>query len=224
MITFLKHHRIRLALHQLKSGAGGALLLLHGLGEQSSETLAPEEQIWQGPVYALDFTGHGRSTVAVGGGYTCEALLADADCALAKIGHATLLGRGLGAYIAFLLGGARPKDIDGVILCDGPGLAGGGTGASSPNIPIMDNTAPAIPDPFAMAELSTDIRLPEYVSSFARQIAQHSPRLDPVFRCAVSRPPWLASLPQSVNIVDCQIEHAIKVCNFYANAAYFRSN
>ena len=36
---------------------------------------------WPGPVYGLDFTGHGASTVPVGGGYSAEMLLADADTA-----------------------------------------------------------------------------------------------------------------------------------------------
>ena len=60
---------------------------------------------WPGPVYALDFTGHGRSDVPAGGGYSAEILLADADHALAHLGTATVVGRGLGAYIALMLGG-----------------------------------------------------------------------------------------------------------------------
>ena len=64
---------------------------------------------WPGPVWALDFTGHGASTVPRGGGYTAEVLMADADAALAHLGPATVLGRGLGAYVALLLAGARPR-------------------------------------------------------------------------------------------------------------------
>ena len=48
------------------------------------------------PVWALDFTGHGASSMPVGGGYFCELLMADVDAALAHLGPTTLYGRGLG--------------------------------------------------------------------------------------------------------------------------------
>ena len=40
---------------------------------------------WAGPIAALDFTGHGQSTIPPGGGYNAEILLADADIALAAL-------------------------------------------------------------------------------------------------------------------------------------------
>ncbi len=51
-------------------------------------------------------TGHGASTVPVGGGYFCELLMADVDAALAHLGPATVYGRGLGAYVALLIAGS----------------------------------------------------------------------------------------------------------------------
>src|SRR4051794_5598930 len=106
--VWLRHNRIQLALHQLQGGSGVPLLLLHGLGEQTSSDIPAELRSWRGPIWGLDFTGHGRSTVPVGGGYTCELLMADADVALAHLGEATIHGRGLGGYVAVLLAGARP--------------------------------------------------------------------------------------------------------------------
>src|SRR5262245_32807457 len=100
MPEFLQHNRIRLALHALRAGAGRPLLLLHGLGERAPAHAPDEYAGWTGPVYALDFTGHGQSNVPAGGGYTCELLMADADAALARLGKATVVGRGLGAYVA----------------------------------------------------------------------------------------------------------------------------
>ena len=47
-----------------------------------------------------------QSTVPVGGGYTAEVLMADADTAVAHLGPSTIVGRGLGGYIAVLLAGA----------------------------------------------------------------------------------------------------------------------
>src|SRR5688572_14199327 len=118
MLELLKHNRIELALHRLRAGQGRALLLLHGLGERSPELVPEELAGWPGPIHALDFTGHGASTVPRGGGYTCELLMADADVALARLGEATVVGRGLGAYIALLIAGGRPEQVRGAVLRD----------------------------------------------------------------------------------------------------------
>ena len=130
-ITMLRHNKVDLALHRLAAGTGTALLLLHGLGEASPTLVPAWASAWPGAVYALDFTGHGRSTVPPGGGYTAEIILADADVALAELGTATLVGRGLGAYVALMLAGARPQHVRGAVLADGPGLAGGAIGPTS---------------------------------------------------------------------------------------------
>ena len=55
--------------------------------------------------------------------------MADADAALAHLGPATVYGRGLGAYVALLIAGARPDLVRGAVLDDGPGLVGGGSRA-----------------------------------------------------------------------------------------------
>ena len=75
------------------------------LGERSPASVPRWLDGWTGPVAALDFTGHGSSTIPTGGGYTAEAAPADADAALAALGRATVFGRGLGAYIALQLAG-----------------------------------------------------------------------------------------------------------------------
>src|SRR5690606_791559 len=147
MIEFLQHNRIKLALHTLRAGQGTPLLLLHGLGERSPDTVPAEYAMWPGPIHALDFTGHGQSQVPRGGGYTCELLMADAEAALAHLKTATVVGRGLGGYVALLLAGARPETMRGAILIDGPGLAGGGTQAKNPYIPVVDASQLAPPDP-----------------------------------------------------------------------------
>src|SRR6218665_3829553 len=142
MTEFLPHGRIRLALHRLQPArAPGAhpLLLLHALGESHAAHPAFSYAQWPGAVHALDFTGHGDSTIPAGGGYSCEVLMGDVDIALAHIGTATVCGRGLGAYI-----------------------------------PLVDTTQPAPPDPFAIAELATDARPPEYAAHFARLASQRS--------------------------------------------------
>src|SRR5690606_42068802 len=76
------------------------------------------------------------------GGYYCEALMGDVDAALAHLGPCTVHGRGLGAYVALLIAGARPTLVRGAVLADGPGLAGGG-----PNPPARAALASLGPPP-----------------------------------------------------------------------------
>jgi pimeloyl-ACP methyl ester carboxylesterase len=187
----LRHSRIELALHPLREGAGRPLLLLHGLGERSPAAPPASLAAWTGPLFALDFSGHGASTVPRGGGYTAECLMGDADAAISELGEATVLGRGLGAWVALLVAGARPREVRGAILCDGPGLAGGGSRPGSPVIPYVDPAAPAPPDPFALVELSRDVRPPEYGAAFVRLANERSGLPRPVTVSAVERPEWL---------------------------------
>src|SRR5205814_4961993 len=92
---WLRHSRADLALHELRAAEGRPLLLLHGLAERSPDEVPAHLAPWPGPIYALDFVGHGASTLPLGGSYTAEVLLADADSALRHLGKATVLGRGL---------------------------------------------------------------------------------------------------------------------------------
>lgn len=208
MIEYLQHNRIRLALHKLKDGNGLALLLLHGLGEQSPHTLPSEYANWSGPIHALDFTGHGASTVTRGGGYTCEFLMADADTALTHLGRATIAGRGLGAYIALLLAGARPERVRGVILLDGSGLAGGGSSAN-PYIPVVDTAQPAPPDPFAIADLATDGRPPTYASNYALLADQQSDLPRPISICTCEQPDWLSAVMSILGLEKLKLADAL---------------
>lgn len=191
-VTYLHHLRINLALHEKRAGKGRALLMLHGLGDSASGLMTPTEDVWPGPVYGLDFTGHGASTVPVGGGYTCEILLADADIAMNHIGEATLLGHGLGGYIALMLAGARPDRVLGAVIADGPGITGGNSGPTSAHItPAVENPMRQAPDPIALLELTSDIRPPDYANAFARLAIQNSPIEDPITVCVRWQIPWL---------------------------------
>jgi pimeloyl-ACP methyl ester carboxylesterase len=205
----LRHNRVELALHSLRAGDGPALLLLHGLGERSPAALPPELVAWPGPVYALDFTGHGASTIPRGGGYTSEILMGDVDAALARIGTATLVGRGIGAYIALLSAGARPKTVRGAILRDGPGLAGGSARPGTPQIPMPDPAAIAPPDPFALVELAADVRPPDYATSFARQATHLSGLERPISVCTLERPDWLRAVAEEPGVETCEVEVAL---------------
>lgn len=213
MVELLTHNRIQLALHDLRGGQGRPLLLLHGLGERSPRSAPADYAAWPGPIYALDFTGHGASTVPRGGGYTCEMLMADADTALLRLGEATIAGRGLGAYIALLIAGGRPQQVRGIVLRDGPGLAGGGPSPSSSFVAFADPGQAVPPDPYALIELATDVRPPDYASVFARQAAQFSGLSRPISVCSSERPPWLEAVVGELGVEVTTLEEALE---FYA--------
>jgi pimeloyl-ACP methyl ester carboxylesterase len=216
MIEYLNHGRVRLALHHLQKSSRSdahALLLLHGLGESFTAHPRSLYESWPGAVYALDFTGHGDSEIPAGGGYSCEALMGDVDIALAHLGPLTVCGRGLGAYVALLIAGARPRKIRGAVLLDGPGLAGT-CASSSPYIPqIQAAQQTRTPDPFAIAELATDARPPEYAVHFARLAAEASDLAHPITICTREQPPWLQAVR---TLLACDASNPVKACMSYA--------
>lgn len=220
-VTLLRHNRIDLALHRLRDANDPTvrpLLLLHGLGE-SSPAEVPRWVEWDGAVFALDFTGHGASTVPAGGGYQSETLLADADHALGHLvgtdpdhDAITIVGRGLGAYVALQLAGARAAQVHGAILLDGPGLAGGATGPSSmsyTHVPAAD--LGRAPDPYALIELSRELRPADYATSFVRLANTASPAPTPIVVCSTFRPKWLAAVADAPGVADTSLAEAFRL-------------
>ncbi len=207
-VATLVHGKVRLALHHLREGEGRALLMLHGLGDHAPSVVPGWAEAWPGPVAALDFTGHGASTVPKGGGYTAEMLLADADAALAALGRATVVGRGLGAYIALQLAGARAGDVRGAVLTDGPGLAGGATQPTSPSFVALAPRSTS-PDPYALLEMSRDLRPPDYATVFVRMAVEHSGLHEPLTVSAIVRPPWLAAVTSEPGVAARPIREAL---------------
>jgi pimeloyl-ACP methyl ester carboxylesterase len=207
----LRHNKIELALHELREGDGRPLLHVHGLAEHSPTEVPDHLAAWPGPVWALDLTGHGASSVAVGAGYFCEALMGDIDTALAHLGTVTLYGRGLGAYVSLLASGGRPDLVRGTICADGPGLAGGG---STPNSPlIVSSVGPpppgGTPDPWAVLELTRDVRPPDYATSFARQATSRSGLDSAIAAVGVNRPPWLEAVVAEPGVLQCSLAEAL---------------
>lgn len=211
-ITRLQHGRVGLALHHLREGEGRPLLLLHGLGERTPQDVPAALASWPGPVLGLDLTGHGASDVPAGGGYYCEALMGDVDAALAHLGPATIHGRGLGAYVALLIAGARPALVRGAILADGPGLAGGGPTPPAASILTVVEPAPpgGTPDPWALHELTRDVRPPDYADTYARLASVNSGLDIAIAAVGVNRPPWLEAVVQEPGVVECSLAEALE--------------
>jgi pimeloyl-ACP methyl ester carboxylesterase len=207
----LRHNRVELALHGLRAGDGRPLLHLHGLGERAPATVPEPLSGWPGPVWALDFTGHGSSTIPAGGGYFCELLMADVDAALAHIGEATLYGRGVGAYVALLIAGSRPELVRGAVLDDGPGLVGGGTEPASTFVLTEPLHTPGPPDPYALLELSHDVRPGDYAATYARQAATLSGLDVALAVSATVRPPWLAAVAAEPGVRSLDTEAALRL-------------
>lgn len=169
--------RVHLALHALQERPGPALLLLHTLHGSSAEW-GRDFSVWPGPVFALDFCGHGESDWLRGGGYYPEVFAADADQALSEIGTSHLVGAGIGGYVALLLAGARPGDVPGALLLPGPGFAGGG---AEPDFDAIASRSGAVLDSFMgpgtrgngpdpMVRMADgDARPIDYVRSFASE-------------------------------------------------------
>ena len=208
----LTHGRITLALHELRAnGSGPALLHLHGVGLRSPDDLTSDLEPWPGAVYALDFTGHGDSSSPKGGGYTPELLMGDVDAAINHVGECVLLGRGLGAYVALLASAARYDAVRGAILCDGPGLSGGGPAPGTPTLVRVDPSAPVPPDPFALAELSKDVRPPDYAVDFVRLVLTHTQVPNPIAVCAKARPEWLTAVLDELGAAPVTVAEALRL-------------
>ena len=217
-VTMLRHGKVDLALHHLReasaAGGGRPLLILHGLGEVSAQRVPAWAEAWTGPVAALDFTGHGSSTIPRGGGYTAELLLADADAALEALTNGdstqsiTVVGRGLGAYIALQIAGARAAQVHGAILVDGPGLAGGPTGPTSQSFFSLPTSA-ATPDPYALVELGRDLRPPDYATQFVRLALAGSDLDEPIAVASVFRPEWLDAVAREHGVMQSTLAEAL---------------
>ncbi len=211
-VVTIRHNRMSLALHRLRDAGpdgGRPLLYLHGLGDRSPDAVPERAAGWPGAIWALDFTGHGRSSLPVGGGYSCELLMADADAALAELGPSTVYGRGLGGYVALLIAGARPDLVRGAVIDDGPGLAGGGVEPGTPFILTQPFAATATPDPYALLELSIDLRPPDYATAYARQATTLSGLDVAVAVAALVRPEWLAAVAREPGVVSRRAAEAL---------------
>jgi pimeloyl-ACP methyl ester carboxylesterase len=207
----LQHNKIQLALHELRAGEGRPLLHLHGLAERTPSEVPAHLASWPGPVWGLDLSGHGASGVAVGAGYFCEALMGDVDVAIAHLGEVTIYGRGLGAYVGLLAAGGRAEQVRGAVLADGPGLAGGGPSPSSPAVPTAVGPPPpgGTPDPWALYELTRDVRPPDYAATFARQASTRSGLDTAIAVVGVNRPPWLEGVIAEPGVAECSLAEAL---------------
>ena len=198
----LRAGRIELALRCLSERAGPPLLLLHELFGSSLDW--NDDRAWPGPVYGLDFSGHGASDWVPGGGYYPETFAGEADRALQEIGPAHVVGAGAGAYVALLLAGARPSEVRGALLLPGRGLNGDGpvpdwndivgrTDDVLATCESRDRDDTSTDPMVAMAE--TDIRPLPYARAYAERAAGLA-----LARLHAPAPPWWKEIQSLPNV------------------------
>ena len=110
-----------------------------------------------------------------------------------------------------MLGGARAAQVTGTVLLDGPGLFGGATGPTSNSFVVLPQ-ATTTPDPYALHELSKDLRPRDYATLFVRLALEHSglpTHVSPVTVDAVVRPPWLTAVVGEVGTVEQSVDDAL---------------
>ena len=108
------------------------------------------------------------------------------------------------------MAGARPDLAAGVVLVDGPGMIAASTGPGSSMPALHDTGAPAPPDPFALAELSRDIRAPDYATVFVRMALLGSALADPITVACVNRPPWLQAVVDEPGVLESTLPEALE--------------
>jgi hypothetical protein len=99
--------------------------------------------------------------------------------------------------------------VRGAILRDGPGMAGGGSRPSTPHIAWVDPSLEGPPDPFALMELSRDLRPPDYATSFVRQATHLSGLARPITVCATERPSWLNAVVEEPGVETTSLAVAL---------------
>ena len=127
-----------------------------------------------------------------------------------------MVGRGLGAYVATMLAGARPALVRGAVLCDGPGIDGAGAEGPTPQAYFRLGEDAASPDPYALFELSRDLRPPDYATLFVRLAVAGSGLDEPIAVTTVYRPGWLAAVAAEPGVADTTLPAALAM---YARSA-----
>ena len=100
----------------------------------------------------------------------------------------------------------------GAVLCDGPGLVGGGVGPTSATVLTVDRRATATrPTRGRWLELSRDVRPPDYATVVRPRRPSSSRGLAwPIAVCARWRPPWLEAVAAEPGVLDMDLDEAIR--------------
>jgi hypothetical protein len=90
--------------------------------------------------------------------------------------------------------------VRGAILDDGPGISGGGVEPGTGFVLTEALHTAGPPDPYALIELSRDIRPPDYATTFAHQAATLSGLDVALAVVGAVRPAWLEAVAQEPGV------------------------
>ena len=158
-----------LALHHLREGDGRPLLLLHGLGEAAPDdgaAVARRRGRARSPPSTSPATGARRSRSAAA---TRPRSSSPTPTSPSPRSARPPCSAAASAPTSPCCSPApdRPTCI-GAVLADGPGLAGGATFPTSQSFFAAAAAPSGPPDPYALVELSRDLRPPDYAAAFVR--------------------------------------------------------
>jgi hypothetical protein len=66
----------------------------------------------------------------------------------------------------------------------------------------LDGAGESVPDPYALLELSRDVRPPDYATSFVRQANELSGLPRPITLCCRERPDWLRAVAEEPGVEE----------------------
>ncbi len=103
--------------------------------------------------------------------------------------------------------------VRGAIIDDGLGLMGGGGSPGSIHLDMPNRlTSPdssSTPDPYALLEMSSDIRPADYASSFAFAASQASENRVSIAVVAKVRPAWLSGIVDQFGVEEMPLTDAL---------------
>ncbi|MFZ1440695.1 MAG: hypothetical protein WAS75_16380, partial [Candidatus Microthrix subdominans] len=79
----------------------------------------------------------------------------------------------------------------------------------SPSIVAPAERWEGTPDPWALAELATDVRPQDYAQAFARFVLTAHPDAHPLWVSARVRPPWLEAVVEEAGVLEGSIPDAL---------------
>ena len=205
-------HHARAARAARERRRGPALLHLHGSACVRRTTCRSTSSRGPVAIYALDFTGHGDSTSPKGGGYTPELLMGDVDAAINHIGDVRRSSDAASARTSRCSRRPRATTRCAARSCaTGPACRVGARPPGRRPSSRVDPSAPVPPDPFALAELSKDVRPPDYAVDFVRLVLAHTQTPNPIAVCAKARPEWLTAVLDELGAAPVTIAEALRL-------------
>ena len=80
-----------------------------------------------------------------------------------------------------------------------------------PYVFVADDEDDATPDPYALFELSRDVRPPDYAQEYVRQVMQWSGLDRPIAVSTVTKPEWIEAVIDEPGVVEISLDEAVRL-------------